>query len=172
MTCYKCHTSDLLFGCPREFQFSCILIPVKLLLRPVKCSSSPVSSNICARQLSSPSQHFAWSAEWTHHLTVREWDLYWVQRKTSSSFEFMLCRSCFSSCEDSCCCRCRVKETHSLWPKISKTHQELRISRVSDAWNQLLKWALRSWIFFLCVCVLIELPIWATYLRAKQNKCA
>lgn len=50
------------------------------------------------------------STDWTNHLTLREWDLYLVKRKTLSSFDTSLSRSYFSNCRDSCWSRC--KATH------------------------------------------------------------
>lgn len=109
---------------------------VKLPLRPVR--AAPPQKPATSPSLLTPtflsfhsSHHFAWSTDWTHHLTLREWDLYWVQRKTSNSFEFMLCKSYFSNCRDSCYCRCRVTATQSSWLMISKTHQKLWESRRS-----------------------------------------
>lgn len=124
--------------------FSCVSIvtvTVKLLPRPVRTappSKNPATSHSLRSQLASPSRHFFWSTDWTHHLTLREWDLYWVKRKTSSSFEFTLSRSYFSNCRDSCYCRCSgQKATKSHWPMTSK-----QLTTVSDARNQFssMKW--------------------------------
>lgn len=113
ITCHNCLMLD-----PTFFSFrTCVYIETITvnLPRPVHTAppQNPATSHSLSTQLSPQSHHFFWSTDWTHHLTLREWDLYWVQRKTLSSFEFTLSRSYFSNCRDSCYCRCRATATKS-----------------------------------------------------------
>lgn len=108
---------------------------VKLPPRPVH--TAPPQTPATSHCLRTPTflSNSSLSTDCTHHLTLREWDLYLVQRKTSSSFEFTLCRSYSSNCRDSCYCSVTGAKGH--WPMISRTHQRLSdCQAVSDARNQ------------------------------------
>lgn len=98
--------------------------------RPILCAHNfPLLSHL------SPSSG---STSWTSHLTLREWDLYLVKRKTLSSSDTSLSRSYFSNCRDSCWGRCKV--THRKRDQLAeKTHSSFTSSQSARA-ADLVKW--------------------------------